>query len=114
MGVKEDFDISNQEAANIIRNFIQGTRFSFARGSGKSYTQLRYMQALAKAVDVLENTPNKLISKPKLKTGGYVKLCPDCDGKDFHPCVVLMGESSIKYKHFCPKCGKIWNECDDE
>lgn len=103
MGQVEDMiEMSNQEAANILK--------SMARGNGKSLTTLKCVQAIQKAIDILEKTPDE----NKKKTINFIKLCPDCDGKDYHPVVQLNGESRNKYKHKCPKCRKIWYECDDE
>lgn len=74
--------------------------------------QIRQLQAFAKAIDLLEKTPDK--SSRKSKTDDYVKLCPDCDGKRSHPSPILNGESKRRYDHFCLKCWRAWNECDDE
>ena len=111
MGQVEDmFEMSNQEAANILRNTVLGYGLKISRGNGKSLTALRCIQAIQKAIDILEKTPDE---KTK-KTINFIKLCHDCDGKDFHPVAQLNGESRNEYKHKCPKCRKIWYECDDE
>lgn len=107
------FEMSNLEAANILRKLVRHLTLMIARGNGKSLTVSRYAQAMSKAIDILENTPDE--AKPKKKSKyQYLKLCPDCDEKDFHPVVQLNGESRNKYKHKCPKCGNVWYECDDE
>ena len=111
MGQLDDmFEMSNLEAANILRKITNYFTQMIVRGNGKSLTVLRYTQAMGKAIDILEKTPDE---KTK-KTTNFIKLCPDCDGKDFHPVVQLNGESRNKYKHKCPKCGNVWYECDDE
>lgn len=111
MGQLDDmFEMSNLEAANILRNVVHHFTQMIARGNGKSLTVLRYAQAMGKAIDILEKTPDE----KKKKTVNFIKLCPDCDGKDFHPVVQLNGEHRNKYKHKCPKCGNVWYECDDE
>ena len=111
MGQLDDmFEMTNQEAANILRKITNHFTQMISRGSGKSLTELRCVQAIQKAIDILEKTPDE----KKKKTINFIKLCPDCDGKDFHPVVQLNGESRNKYKHKCPKCGMIWYECDDE
>ena len=111
MGQLDDmFEMSNREAANILRNLVHHFTSMIPRGSGKSLTTLRCVQAIQKAIDILEKTPDK----KKKKTINFIKLCPDCDGKVSHPVVQLNGESRNKYKHKCPKCGMIWYECDDE
>ena len=103
MGQVEDMiEMSNQEAANILKSMV--------RGNGKSLTASRCVQAIQKAIYILEKTPDE----KKKKTINFIKLCPDCDGKDSHPVVQLNGESRNKYKHKCPKCRMIWCECDDE
>lgn len=114
MGQVEDmFEMSNQEAANILRNYMGGYLITcYGRGGGKTAMQLRQLRAFAKAIDLLEKTPDK--SSHKNKTDDYVKLCPDCDGKSSHPSPILNGESKRQYDHFCLKCGRAWNECDDE
>ena len=112
MGQLEDiFEISNQEAANILKNLVHHFTSMIPRGDGKSLTALRCVQAIQKAIDILEKTPDE---KKKKKTINFIKLCPDCDEKDSHPVVQLNGESLNKYKHKCPECGMIWYECDDE
>lgn len=111
MGQLDDmFEMSNLEAANILRKLVRHFTSMIARGNGKSLTVLRYAQAMSKAIDILENTPDE---KTK-KTINFIKLCPNCDGEDSHPVVQLNGESRNKYKHKCPNCGMIWYECDDE
>ena len=111
MGQLDDmFEMSNLEAANILRKLVRHLTLMIARGNGKSLTVLRYTQAMGKAIDILEKTPDE----KKKKTINFIKLCPDCDGKDFHPVVQLNGEYRNKYKHKCPKCGNVWYECDDE
>lgn len=111
MGQLNDmFEMTNQEAANILRNLVHHFTQMIPRGNGKSLTALRCAQAIQKAIDILEKTPEE----KKKKTINFIKLCPDCDGKDSHPVVQLNGESRNKYKHKCPKCGMIWYECDDE
>ena len=108
--VEDMFEMSNQEATNILKNIVLGYGLKIPRGNGKSLTTLRCVQAIQKAIDILEKTPDK---KTK-KTINFIKLCPDCDEKDSHPVVQLNGESRNKYKHKCPECGMIWYECDDE
>ena len=108
--VEDMFEMSNQEATNILKNTVLGYGLKIPRGNGKSLTTLRCVQAIQKAIDILEKTPDK---KTK-KTINFIKLCPDCDEKDSHPVVQLNGESRNKYKHKCPECGMIWYECDDE
>ena len=111
MGQVEDmFEMSNQEAADVLRNVVLGYGLKTQRGNGKSLTALRCVQAIQKAIDILEKTPDE----KKKKTINFIKLCPDCDGKDFHPVVQLNGESRNKYRHKCPNCWMIWYECDDE
>lgn len=111
MGQLDDmFEMSNQEAANILRKITNHFTQMIPRGNGKSLTALRCVQAIQKAIDILEKTPDE---KTK-KTTNFIKLCPDCDGKDFHPVVQLNGESRNKYKHKCPKCGKLWSKYEDE
>lgn len=102
--------MSNQEAANILKNIVLGYGLKIPRGSGKTLTALKCVQAIQKAIDILEKTPDE---KTK-KTIKFMKLCPDCDGKDSHPVVQLNGESKRRYDHFCLKCWRAWNECDDE
>lgn len=108
--LEDMFEMSNQEAANILRKITNHFTQMISRGDGKSLTALRCVQAIQKAIDILEKTPDE----KKKKTTNFIKLCPDCDGKDSHPVVQLNGESRNKYKHKCPKCGMIWYECDDE
>ena len=108
--VEDMFEMSNQEAAYILRNIVLGYGLKIPRGNGKSLTASRCIQAIKKAIDILEKTPDE----KKKKTINFIKLCPDCDEKDCHPVVQLNGESRNKYKHKCPKCGMIWYECDDE
>ena len=111
MGQLEDmFEMSNQEAANVLRKLVRNLTLMIARGNGKSLTALRCVQAIQKAIDILEKTPDE---KTK-KTINFIKLCPDCDEKDSHPVVQLNGESKRRYDHFCLKCRRAWNECDDE
>lgn len=105
------FEMSNLEAANILRKLVRHLTQMIARGNRKSLTVLRYAQAMSKAIDILENTPDE--AKPKKKSKyQYFKLCPHCDGKDFHPVKEFDGEFYPPYK--CPKCGNVWYECDDE
>ena len=108
--LEDMFEMSNQEAANILRKITNHFTQMIQRGNGKSHTALRCVQAIQKAIEILEKTPDE----KKKKTINFIKLCPDCDGKDFHPVVQLNGESRNKYKHKCPKCGNVWYECDDE
>lgn len=49
--------LTNKEAANVIKNLIKG--YTPARGSAKSMMQSRVIEALCKAVRVLENTPDE-------------------------------------------------------
>lgn len=113
MGRLEDvLEMSNQEAANILRNQMGYSITCYGRGGEKTVMQLRKLQAFVKAIDLLEKTPDE--SRHKRKTDDYVKLCPDCDGKSSHPRPVLNGEPKRRYDHFCLKCGRAWNECDDE
>lgn len=49
--------LTNKEAANIISNMVRTVRIG--RGSTKSMTQMRILEALCKAVKVLENTPDE-------------------------------------------------------
>lgn len=102
------FEMSNQEAANILRKLVHHLTLMIPRGNGKSLTILRYAQAMGKAIDILENTPDE---KTK-KTTNFIKLCPDCDGKDFHPVKEFDGKFYPPYK--CPKCGKLWSKHEDE
>lgn len=44
----------------------------------------------------------------------YYKLCRNCDGKKSHYIMVNTSGNTRDYEHKCPKCGTIWNECDDE
>lgn len=105
MGQVEDlFGMTNREAADILQLILHHTFIRAGRGNGKTMMALRQQQALIKAVDLLLKTPEE--SKAEYPKDGYVKLCPKCDGKDFHPVRVL--------NHFCPKCMRTWNECDDE
>ena len=109
--VDDTFEMSNQEAANILRNLVHHFTSMIARGDGKSLTVLRYAQAMSKAIDILENTPDE--AKPKKKSKHqYFKLCRDCDGKDFHPVKEFDGKFYPPYK--CPKCGKLWSKHEDE
>ena len=107
--LEDMFEMSNREAANILRKITNHFTQMIPRGNGKSLTALRWAQAIQKAIDILEKTPDE----KKKKTINFIKLCPDCDGKDSHPVVQLNGESRNKYKHKCPKCRMIWYECDD-
>lgn len=113
MGQVEDmFEMSSQEAANILRNIVLGYGLKIQRGSGKTLTELRCVQAMTKAIDILEKTPDEKKKKNQdLFYIGY-KLCPDCDGKDFHPVKEFDGVFHPPYK--CPKCGKIWFDYEDE
>lgn len=111
MGQLEDIlEMSNREAADHLRRLL--TYFNMGRANEKSLTILRTLHALCKAIDLLEKTPDE--SRCKRKNDDYVKLCPDCDGKSSHPRPVLNGELKRRYDHFCLKCGRAWNECDDE
>ena len=111
MGQVEDmFEMSNQEAANILKNIVLGYGLKIPHGNGKSLTALRCEKKKKKAIDILEKTPDE----KKKKTINFIKLCPDCDENLSHPVVQLNGESRNKYKYKCPKCGMIWYECDDE
>ena len=70
MGQVEDmFEMSNQEAANILKNIVQGYGLKIPRGNGKSLTVLRRVQAIQKAIGILEKTPDekkkKTIKKKK-------------------------------------------------
>lgn len=109
--LEDMFEMSNREAANILRKLVHHLTLMIARGNGKSLTVLRYAQAMSKAIDILENTPDE--AKPKKKSKyQYLKLCPDCDGKDFHPVKEFDGKFYPPYK--CPKCGKLWSKHEDE
>ena len=60
MGQLEDiFEISNQEAANILKNLVHHFTSMIPRGDGKSLTALRCVQAIQKAIDILEKTPDE-------------------------------------------------------
>ena len=83
--VENMFEMSNQEAANILKNIVLRYGLKSPRGDGKSLTALRCIQAMGKAIDILEKTPDE----KKKKTINFIKLCPDCDGKDSHPVVQL-------------------------
>ena len=112
MGQVEDmFEMSNQEAANILKNIVLGYGLKIPRGDGKSHTALRCVQAIQKAIDISEKTPDEKKKKCDLFYIGY-KLCPDCDGKVFHPVKEFDGFFHPPYK--CPKCGKIWFDYEDE
>lgn len=56
--VENTFDISNQEAATILKNMSRFFLNRIARGNGKSLTALRHIQAIEKAIDLLEKTPD--------------------------------------------------------
>lgn len=108
MGQLDDmFEMTNLEAANILRKLFRHFTQMIARGNGKSLTVLRYAQAMEKAIDILENTPDE----KKKKTINFIKLCPDCDGKDFHPVKEFNGDF---HSYKCPKCGKLWSKHEDE
>lgn len=49
--------LTNKEAAGIIKNILEG--MMIPRGCGKTMTILRRVEALSKAVHVLENTPDE-------------------------------------------------------
>lgn len=51
-------DISNKEAVIILRAMIQQRAQIHSRGNGKSFMELRKLQAIAKAIEVLEKTPD--------------------------------------------------------
>ena len=54
---KEIANMSNKDAADILRcNLIH---MNIARGNGKSLQTLMYNTALQKAIQALENTPDK-------------------------------------------------------
>lgn len=109
MGQLEDmFEMSNLEAANVLRNLVHHFTSMIPRGNGKSLTTLRCVQAIQKAIDILEKKPDE----KKKKTINFIKSCPDCDGKDFHPVKEFDGKFYPPYK--CPKCGNVWYEYDDE
>lgn len=108
--VDEMLEMSNKEAANLLRIILNNAKLP--RGSGKTITFLRYRLALSKAIDLLEKTPNERKKKKHDSFYGGYKLCPDCDGKDFHPVEEFDGDFYSPYK--CPKCRKIWSKHDDE
>lgn len=113
MGQLNDmFEMTNQEAANILRNLVHHFTSMIARGNGKSLTVLRYAQAMGKAIDILEKTPDEKEKKKRDSLYGGYKLCPHCDGKDFHPVKEFDGKFYPPYK--CPKCGKLWSKHEDE
>lgn len=108
--VDEMLEMSNKEAANLLRIILNNAKLP--RGSGKTITFLRYRLALSKAIDLLEKTPNERKKKKHDSFYGGYKLCPDCDGKDFHPIEEFVGDSYSTCK--CPKCRKIWSKHNDE
>lgn len=110
MGVKEDFDISNQEAAKLLKNLVHHFSLTIVRGNRHSLTTERYIQAISKAIDILEKTPDDKKKRDSFY-GGY-KLCPDCYVKKSHPVKEFTGHFYPIYK--CPKCRKIWNVYEDE
>lgn len=114
MGQLDDmFEMSNLEAAEKLRKLLKSCYEVIPKAEKENIRFLELILAIDKAIEVLENTPDE--AKPKKKSKyQYLKLCPHCDGKDFHPVVQLNGESRNKYKHKCPKCGNVWYECDDE
>ena len=110
--VEDIFEMSNQEAPNILKNIVLGYGLKSPRGNGKSHTALRCIQAIQKAIDILENTPDEKKKKKRDSLYGGYKLCPHCDGKDFHPVKEFDGKFYPLYK--CPKCGKLWSKYEDE
>lgn len=108
--VDEMIEMSNQEAAKLLRLILNNAKLP--RGSCKTITFLRYRLALSKAIDLLEKTPDGRKKKKHDSLYGGYKLCPDCDGKDFHPVEEFDGDFYSPYK--CPKCRKIWSKHDDE
>lgn len=54
-----NLEMSNKEAAAILKHILNSRFCVPSRGSGKSLMQLRIIQAFCKAIDVLENTPDK-------------------------------------------------------
>lgn len=113
MGQLDDmFEMSNLEAANILRKLVRHLTLMTARGNGKSLTTLRCVQAIQKAIDILEKTPDEKTKKKHDSLYGGYKLCPHCDGKDFHPVKEFDGKFYPPYK--CPKCGKLWSKHEDE
>ena len=67
--VEDMFEMSNQEAANILKNIVRGYGLKTPRGDGKSLTALRCVQAIQKAIDILEKTPDE----KKKKTINFIK-----------------------------------------
>lgn len=61
--LEDMFEMSNREAANILRKITNHFTSMIARGNGKSLTVLRYAQAMGKAIEVLENTPDEKTKK---------------------------------------------------
>lgn len=60
MGLEKAFKpMTNNEAADAIERMLSRIRLHFFRGNGQSLVALEYMEALAKAVDVLRETPDK-------------------------------------------------------
>lgn len=56
----EKFDMTNKEAAAILKHFLNSrVNVIGGRGNGKTYMQLRIIQAFCKAIDILEKTPDK-------------------------------------------------------
>lgn len=53
-----NLEMTNKEAANILKLILNTRICVLARGNGKSLMNLRIIQAFAKAIDILEKTPD--------------------------------------------------------
>ena len=56
---EETLSMSNKEAARVLKRFLHGHSIIGGRGNGKSLTMLLTLQALSKAIDLLEKTPDE-------------------------------------------------------
>ena len=110
MWLNDELEMSNKEAAKLLRLILNNVKLP--RRSGKTITFLLYRLALSKAIDLLEKTPDERKIKKHDSFYDDYKLCPDCDGKDFHPVEEFDGDFYSPYK--CPKCRKIWSKHDGE
>lgn len=112
MGQLDDmFEMTNQQASEKLRKLLKSCYEVIPKAEKENIRFLELILAIDKAIEVLENTPDEAKAKKKSKYQ-YLKLCPHCDGKDFHPVKEFDGEFYPPYK--CPKCGNVWYECDDE